>query len=329
MCSVPLDGFEGRFIALLGRADADPEVREIARMLHGALESALQTEQWGLLDDALRSAHQRLGVRGLTPASRRELAEALEMSAVVTLEIPERDRVHAVLANRLADSPASSSPEATPMGALGAAYVDRLLQGDRRGAVALTRHAVSDGMDMLAILLDILEPAQYEVGRLWALGRISIAQEHFCTAVTQFVMTDLYPGFFTGEESRRRLVAVHVPGSTHHVGLRMVTDVLECRDWSTTYISEDLTNEALSALVAEDQADLLLISASMAGHIKLVTSMIRAIRDDPRTRDVKVVVGGRPFSVAPDLVEAVGADGWARDARSAVEICNKLVGGAG
>jgi len=262
----------------------------------------------------------------LTHAGRREFGDALEIAAASPLAAQERDRIHLLLARCVADLPTSLPPDAAVLGPLSAAYVEHLLQGDRKGAVALTRQCVRDGMDMFEILLDVLELAQHEVGRRWALGLISVAQEHFCTAVTQFAMTDLYPVFFSGQESQRRLVAVHVPGSTHHVGLRMVTDVLECRDWSTTYIVDGVSVESLPGLVAEDQADLLLISASMPSHITQVSAMIRAIRENPRTRGVQIVVGGRPFMVAPDLVNAVGADGWARDARSAVDVCNRLVG---
>lgn len=319
------DGLSQRLIARLGLPDGDPEVRDIVAMLGAALESAQQTRQAALLDDALSFAHGRLVVRGLTTASRRDLGEAVEAAVVTSLPAAERDGLHSLLMDSLAHPPTSWE---APLGSLSAAYLEHLLRGDRKAAVSLTRRCVTDGMGIDAILLDILEPAQRDVGRRWALGEISVAQEHFCTAVTQFVMTDLYPALFNGEESQRRLVAVHVPGSIHHVGLRMVVDILECRDWSTTYVVDDVTVESLPGIVAEDQADLVLVSASMPSQIALMTAMIRALREDPRTRDVKVVVGGRPFLVAPDLVDAVGADGWARDARSAVNVCDVLVGGS-
>ncbi len=38
----------------------------------------------------------------------------------------------------------------------------------------------------------------------------------------------------------RRLVAVHAPGSLHFLGLRRVTDVLECQGWRTSYVCDDI-----------------------------------------------------------------------------------------
>ena len=46
---------------------------------------------------------------------------------------------------------------------------------------------------------------------------------------------------------------------------------------------------------------------------------------DARCADVRVVVGGRPFGLAPELAAHVGADAWAPDGLSAVNVCNALL----
>lgn len=321
---LPVDRLTDRFVELLGLPTADPEVRDIVSMLHAALGTAWETDQAQVLSDAFGFARGRLEVRGLLYVGVRELGVALLSAAGPPLTPDQQDDLRA-LVGRASEAPAPL-PSQSRLEPSSAAYVEHLLQGDRKAAIALTRLCATEGMDVAEILIDILEPAQREVGRLWALGLISVAQEHFCTAVTEFAMTDLYPGMFSGEDSERRLLALHAPGSMHHVGLRMVTDILECRGWDTTYLGEYGELEALPALLAENRADLLLVSASMPSQIPHVKAMIRAVRVDPLTRDVKVVVGGRPFIVAPDLVDAVGADGWARDGRSAVDVCNDLRG---
>lgn len=324
---VPLDGPAERFVALLGLPDDDPEVRDIALIVHAGAEQAVEGNQSALLGDALRFAQGRLLVRGLSDAGVDVLGAAL-LTAAGPLWTAADVRHLGELVSRCTAAPTVPPPgESAGLAAQSAVYVEHLLRGDRKQAVAFVRRCTTGGMDVAGILLDILEPAQREVGRRWALGLISVAQEHFCTAVTEFVMTDLYPGMFDGAGSERRLLAVQAPGSRHHVGLRMVTDILECRGWSTSFLGEDVAIDELPALLAEDGADILLISASMPNQIPHVRAMIRAVRQDPRTRGVKVIVGGRPFLVAPDLVDAVGANGWAPDARSAVDVCNALMGG--
>ena len=312
--------------ALLDLPWTDPEVRDLTAMLLAALDAAQQTGRSELLRDALCFAEGRLQVRRLSRAGCAGIGAALETVVTAHLATGDLARVRAVVSEALAGVPAVLAAETDSLGPVATAYVDDLVRGDRASAVARVRRCVAEGMDVLEILLDVLEPAQHEVGRRWAVGRISVAQEHFCTAVTEFVMTDLYGLLFTAEESRRRLVALHAPGSLHHVGLRMVVDVLECLDWSTTYLVEEVPVDSLPGLVVDEQADLVLISATMPGQVAAVKAMIEALHHDPRTRDVKVVVGGRPFNLAPGLAAEVGADGWAADARATVEVCDRLVG---
>lgn len=310
-------------VSLLDLPGADPEVGDIASMLQAALEAAQQTGQWELVADAIHFAQGRLAVRGLSEARANDICSVVE-AAGQRMSAADRDRLHRALTRGA--TAAAFSPSATaPLGPLGATYLELLLQGDRTGAVALVRRSVSDGMDPSEVLLGILEPVQLEVGRRWAQGHISVIQEHFCTSVTQSVMHDLRPAIIDRERSSGRLMAVHAPGSLHHVGLRMVTDVMEGRGWSTTYIGDDITVETLIELLTLHRPDVLLISASMPSQIPHMRALMEAIRRCPRARNVKVVVGGRPFLVAPNLAAAIGADAWAPDAHSAIDVCNELV----
>ncbi|WP_425342659.1 B12-binding domain-containing protein [Methanolobus bombayensis] len=45
------------------------------------------------------------------------------------------------------------------------------------------------------------------MGRLWQINYISVAQEHFCTAVTQKIMAKLYPYIISDTISDRNVVA--------------------------------------------------------------------------------------------------------------------------
>lgn len=186
------------------------------------------------------------------------------------------------------------------------------------------RDALRGGATIREILIDVLETAQREVGRRWEVGKISVAQEHYSTAVTQMVLTDLYPSLFAGTQNSRRLVAVDAPGSLHQIGLRMVVDLLQYEGWDTDYVGPASPEEAVER-VAKHQADILAVSVSMPGQLPVVRTMIASLRADPRTRCVKILVGGRPFTLAPDLVAVVGGDAWAANATDAVTVCDRLV----
>ena len=88
-----------------------------------------------------------------------------------------------------------------------------LLRGNRQAASQLILTAVARGVTVKDIYLHVFQRTQYEIGRLWQINRISVAQEHFCTAATQLIMSQLYPHIFRTERVGRRLVATCVGGA--------------------------------------------------------------------------------------------------------------------
>ena len=215
--------------------------------------------------------------------------------------------------------------EDSTLATLAAGYLDRLMEGDRRGACRLILDAVEDGARVEDVYLEVFQPTQYEVGRLWQRGEISIAKEHFCTAVTQMVMSQLYPYFEPTNGRQSVVVATAVGSEMHEIGIRMVCDLMELDGWTTYYLGANTPTESIIQSVVERQADLLAISVTMTFHLNHLKELIQTLRDDPRCRDLKIVVGGYPFRVDPQLWRVVGADGGAPDARAAVDMAGALV----
>ena len=66
----------------------------------------------------------------------------------------------------------------------------------------------------------------------------------------------------------------------------------------------------------------------MGFHLHAVQDLIETVRSDPLCGRLRVMVGGRPFSVDPALWRAVGADGAAADADAAVALADLWMSGA-
>ena len=86
-------------------------------------------------------------------------------------------------------------------------YLESLLRGDRETAARLILDAVEKGESIRNIYLHVFQRTQYEIGRLWYLNRISVAEEHFATAATQLIMSQLYPYVFSTKKTGSKLVA--------------------------------------------------------------------------------------------------------------------------
>lgn len=225
---------------------------------------------------------------------------------------------------QLPDEIPSFIREGAPLAVLATQYLQALLRGERHIASTLILEAVKQGTPVRDLYLNVFEPAQHEIGRLWQINQISVAQEHYCTAASQLIISQLYPNIFGAEKSRGTLVATSVSGELHELGTRMVCDFFEMDGWHTHYLGANVPAADVIKTIVQVRASVVAISATIAYHVQSVKELIATVRRTPECRDVTVLVGGYPFKVAPELWRDVGADGSANDARGAVALANRL-----
>jgi methanogenic corrinoid protein MtbC1 len=225
--------------------------------------------------------------------------------------------------------PAELSPfiqHAHPHAELAQQYLEYLLRGERHLASRLILDAVEkQGINIREIYLDVFQYTQYEIGRLWQMNKISVAQEHYCTAATQLIMSQLYIHIFSTERRDKTMVATCVGGDLHELGVRMVADFFEMEGWDTYYLGANTPTSSILRELRERGADLLAISVTMTFHVRAAEALITAVRNDEQCRHVKIMVGGHPFNLEPTLWQEIGADGYSRDAQEAITVSNTLI----
>jgi methanogenic corrinoid protein MtbC1 len=204
-------------------------------------------------------------------------------------------------------------------------YLQSILIGARAGSVRIVETAIQNGADIFDIYDRVFQECLYEVGRLWAAGKISVSVEHRATAITQFVMAGMYSRALPVRPATplRQAVVTGVAGEMHQIGANMVADVLENAGWSVEFLGTDAPHNGIVDAVRAQDSDLLCVSATMLFNVSSVVSLIRDIRScSPRAR---VLIGGSAFRAAPKLWADIGADGFAPDLHGAVEAADRLV----
>ncbi|HEU0298377.1 MAG TPA: B12-binding domain-containing protein [Longimicrobium sp.] len=202
-------------------------------------------------------------------------------------------------------------------------YLAAVLAGRRRDAFALVDAAVDEGLGIRELYVDVFQPVLREVGRLWQENRITVADEHLATAITQAAMARLYDRVFLAGRNGPGplLVAACAEQERHELGLRMICDVLEMDGWDTVYLGASVPVEDLVSMVVERRPAVVALSAAIAPHLPRVREAIGAIRRAVPDGGPVIAVGGRAFADDPGLGERLGADLTARDA---VEAATRL-----
>lgn len=204
-------------------------------------------------------------------------------------------------------------------------YLDLLLNGKRKKAADYIEELVEKGESIKEIYEHIFQKTQYEVGSLWQSNKISVAHEHYCTAATQLIMSSLYPRIFSLKKSSKKLVACSVADELHEIGIRMVSDFFEMDGWDTHYLGANMPDDHLINTLKEFKPDILAISVTLPIHIGKAARLIEKVREDEQTAKIKIMVGGYPFGIVPDLWKKIGADSSAESAKDAIETANKLI----
>jgi methanogenic corrinoid protein MtbC1 len=211
-----------------------------------------------------------------------------------------------------------------PLSDLASKYLELLLQGDQKTAKQLILDAVRNGTDVRDIYLQVLEKVQLEIGRLWQTNQLTVAQEHYCTKVTELVMSQLSPYVEKSIKTDQTLVATCVAGELHDIGIRMVSDFFELSGWKTYLIGANTPTPSILQTLKKQEPDLLAISVTIPLYVSEAEKVIQGVKTKNATKDVKIIVGGRAFMLDKDLWKKIGADGFASDARSAVKLAKKL-----
>jgi methanogenic corrinoid protein MtbC1 len=211
------------------------------------------------------------------------------------------------------------------LGRLAREYLHAVLHFERARAVRMVVDSVAAGASVRDIYLRVLGPTQREVGRLWHANEISVAKEHYVTAVTQASMAHLYERVFSGESFSRTVVVAAVSDEQHELGARMVADFFEIDGWNMHYLGANTPAHAIVQAVHETGADVLALSATLTPNVGEVAEVIALLRANPETRATQALVGGYPFNLAPELWRDVGADGYAADAGGASAMAAELV----
>ncbi len=294
------------------------------------LAQAIAVDDQGLFDNYVGWVKVVLGSRRVPADLLAGLLESMSTVLRELLPLELSDAPCAYIARAIEalpdlpdEVPSFISPNST-LATLTTQYLDALLRGDRDAASALVSGALASGTPIREIYVQVFQRSQREIGRLWQMNRISVGQEHFCTAATQLIIAQLAGQTFATPKTAGTLVATCVSGDLHELGLRMVCDFFELDGWSTYYLGTNAPLGSVVGAVVKQRATVLAISATITHHVDAVAELIAAVRASPECADIKIIVGGFPFALAPALWKQIGADGTASDAEQAVALANHL-----
>ena len=255
------------------RSGVSPELLRAWERRYGLLEPMRSSGGLRLysLDDLERVRSMRQHVaRGIAPAEAAALVNQPAPAATSAAQSAEAARSE--LAEALSDY---DEPRAQ-------AVVDRLLST----------------WTLDALLREVVLPYLVDLGECWRRGELSVAQEHFASAVLRGRLLGLARDWGRGIGPLALLACL--PREQHEFGLIACGLALRARGWRVAYLGSDTPLETVESAARELEPAVVVLSASTGDRVDEAARGLKAF-----ARRQRVALGGKGAEAAPQNLGVV------------------------
>ncbi|MGD8457063.1 MAG: corrinoid protein [Anaerolineales bacterium] len=199
-----------------------------------------------------------------------------------------------------------------------------VIDGETDDASALAKQALKDGLDPLACITQGLTKGIQKVGELFASGEYFLPELIIGADAMKSALDILEPALL-GDQKREvvgTVVLGTVEGDLHEIGKTLVGTMLTANGFKVVDIGVDKKASDFIEAVKDSNATMVGASALLTTTMLQQENLIKELKEAGLRKQVKVMVGGAP--VTESYAKQIGADGYAEDAISAVDLAMRL-----
>ena len=201
-----------------------------------------------------------------------------------------------------------------------------IIDGAPDTALSLAQQALADGIAPIDAINNGYVPGMHDVGEQFARGQMFLPDMMASAEAMRAAMSVLDPELRRlGTE--RPMAGVVVLGTTkgdiHEIGKILVGTMLTAHGFEVHDLGVDVTGDKFAVKARELKADIVGVSALLTTTMRNQKSVVEALEKEGLRSSIKVMVGGAP--VTRRWAEEIGADGYAKDAMSAVALAQELM----
>jgi trimethylamine corrinoid protein len=201
-----------------------------------------------------------------------------------------------------------------------------IIDGAPSTAADLAQHAIAHGTAPLDAINHGYVPGMHDVGEQFARGQMYLPDMMASAEAMRAAMAVLDPEL-KKQGAERPKAGIVVLGTTkgdiHEIGKTLVGTLLTAHGFQVHDLGVDVSGEKFAATAKEVGADIVGISALLTTTMRNQKTVIEALVQSGLRAQLKVMVGGAP--VTRRWADEIGADGYAKDAMSAVALARELM----
>jgi 5-methyltetrahydrofolate--homocysteine methyltransferase len=202
---------------------------------------------------------------------------------------------------------------------------EAIISGNRVKAVELTEAALGEGTPAKKVLDEGLIPGMAVVGVKFKNCEFYVPEVLVAARAMSASMEKLRPQLVDEKvEPIGRVAIGTVRGDLHDIGKNLVAMMLEGAGFEIIDLGVDCAPDVFVNAVKEKRASVIALSALLTTTMPAMQDTIEALEAAGIRDKVKVIIGGAP--VTQKFADQIGADGYAADAASGVDIAKSVLG---
>ena len=200
---------------------------------------------------------------------------------------------------------------------------EAVADGQAKVAVVKVTQGLAEGVPAGTLLREGLIAAMAQVGELYEQGEIYVPEMLVAAYAMTAALAVLKPELVSEGVPTAGTVAIGtVKGDLHDIGKNLVAMMLEGAGYQIVDLGVDVRAEQFIQAI-RDGADVAAMSALLTTTMPNMQENIAAITEAGLRDKARIIVGGAPLTA--EYAEAIGADGFAADASSAVRLVRQLL----
>ena len=199
-----------------------------------------------------------------------------------------------------------------------------IIAGDNVKSKEIAQKLVDEGVSAVEILNNGLMSGMDVVGKKFKANEMYIPEVLVAARAMHAAMDIIKPLLIESDAPTRGNVVIGtVRGDLHDIGKNLVAMMLEGGGFSVIDIGVDVSAEKFVEQAKKNNADIIGLSALLTTTMTGMKEVIEMFRTDDIVKDVKIMIGGAPLT--QEYADSIGADGYAPDAASAVDLVTNLL----
>jgi 5-methyltetrahydrofolate--homocysteine methyltransferase len=199
-----------------------------------------------------------------------------------------------------------------------------LAKGDKPTVVRLTKEALNKGIDVKTILEEGLIASMNAIGEKFKANEIFIPEVLIAAKAMHAGIAVLEPHFSaSGIKPTGKVIIGTVKGDLHDIGKNIVSMMLKGACFEVMDLGIDVPPGKFVEIVQAKGADIIAMSSLLTTSMGAMKDTIKLLKDSGIRDKVKIIVGGAP--ITQSFADSIGADGYAKDAATAVDKAKELV----